>query len=325
MMPKRTQCSCGRMINPTKHGYTQCNRCRANRQPKRPCATMGCEGVVIKYAHCRKCRESQVKSGLKTQSEINAERTIAQWGKPIRQHPNYRMKRVPLVLCDEPGCDNYIYTGVLCRRHSGKSKWKEAENECAAAGCKSSVGEGDYLCSFHRQSWDLFGSIGRVASVLEARQLECSFDGCERAQSCKGLCNTHYVQMLAGKGLYPIGSRQMGRPVKEGRKPVVNASKVRTYRSSRIDPAKSDIRRDDHLRVESFRDERKGTLCDECEENEGKEVDHTQEIADVGRIALQAPLRWLCRGCHKNKTSAMAKARRRRNREPQIPIDLFAA
>lgn len=357
-MPHRTQCECGRMVNPTRHGYAKCSRCRvtrgskyktcdgdhpkcigraakgytkchvcrANRQPKRSCATEGCDGRTYKHDHCGRCREAPVMNGIRPPKKRNNQWAEGRFGGTAREHPNYRLKRVPLVLCDEPGCATFVESEGLCRAHRGRSPWqRRIGTMCPAHGCRERIDEGDYLCSFHRRSWDLFGSIWRVASVLTAEGRECSFDGCDRAQDSKGLCHAHYLQLRAGKRLSPIGSSRVGRPPKEGRKPVESARRrVHECRSPRVDPNNVAIRTSDRQRVESFRYEREGTLCDACGEKEGKEVDHVQEIADVGAVALGAPLRWLCKGCHRAKTRAMAIARRGRSRDAQMSLNLRA-
>jgi hypothetical protein len=37
--------------------------------------------------------------------------------------------------------------------------------------------------------------------------VECSFDGCERPRSCKGLCASHYAQQRKGNPLTPLNDR----------------------------------------------------------------------------------------------------------------------
>ena len=57
----------------------------------------------------------------------------------------------------------------------------------------------------------------------------CSFDGCTRSASCRGLCDTHYEQQRLGRGLKPICARQLKPGVVFGRLTVVRYCGSKRY------------------------------------------------------------------------------------------------
>ena len=184
-MPARTRCEtpgCGRMVNPTKHGYTKCRRCKERKSVPRLCATDGCETKARGTEYCCRCRRRMTRKRIRC-----ATPECRKWMNPTKRGYTrcYRCRasksgkhRRP---CANPGCGNTVWANDHCKR-------------CRLAPFKS----------------------GLRKPPPRAPRAMCSFEGCKKPVSSLGLCPGHYTQRREKGALRPLQIRGEPRWLRPG-------------------------------------------------------------------------------------------------------------
>lgn len=126
-------------------------------------------------------------------------------------------------ICDIEDCENRHYGHGFCERHYESfrkygdplavTRRKEARARwtCSYGGCNRTDRGGRDFCRKHY-------SQGLINGWWAPRKI-CTYGPCERRRYCKGLCKSHYKQLINGSPLQPLipGPRPADRD-QEGRK-----------------------------------------------------------------------------------------------------------